>query len=314
MKTRYPTAFLAAAAVAAFLPTGILAGGADDQFAPPTAAPISFRSGSLRVDQYGAGGRSLVLVPGLSCGPWVWYRLIDRLAPNYTVFTVTLPGFDGNASAPGQIGFSPVAEELWAMLEARHIRRPVVIGHSLGGTLAIFLAEEHPDLLAGVVAIDGLPVFPMVANATPDQRNAFARQAATPYESMTQAQLEAANTAYMNAIGTTHADIAVAAARLEARSETVAIAAWTAESIRSDLRPGLARATVPLLEIMPYNQSDAVPPRAFSQDQTLGFYRFLLSGAPDVTIVPASPSRHFAMFDQPATTFDAIEAFLKALK
>ena len=37
--------------------------------------------------------------------------------------------------------------------------KPVIIGHSLGGFLAIRLAEEHSDLISGAVAIDGLPVF-----------------------------------------------------------------------------------------------------------------------------------------------------------
>ena len=52
----------------------------------------------------------------------------------------------------------------WRVISRRYrerkIGKPVLVGHSLGGTLSLAFAAEHSELIAGVVAVDGLPVFP----------------------------------------------------------------------------------------------------------------------------------------------------------
>jgi hypothetical protein len=63
---------------------------------PPLPAPArSFDSGSLHVDVYGAPGRrALVFIPGLTCGPWEWAGEITQFSPSYTIYALTLTGFD----------------------------------------------------------------------------------------------------------------------------------------------------------------------------------------------------------------------------
>src|SRR5580704_1318629 len=51
--------------------------------------------GNLRVEKYGSGNPALILVPGLGCGAWSWRDTVAREAAKHTVYTVTLPGFDG---------------------------------------------------------------------------------------------------------------------------------------------------------------------------------------------------------------------------
>jgi pimeloyl-ACP methyl ester carboxylesterase len=89
-----------------------------------------------------------------------------------------------------------------------------------------------------------------------------------------------------------------------------AVAAWVQEDLSSDLRPQLARIVIPFLEVMPYNPADAKPPINYSQEQTLAFYRSLVAGAPKVSVVVITPSRHFVMLDQPAAFEKEIEHFL----
>ena len=49
--------------------------------------------------------------------------------------------------------------ELAAYIRERHLSRPLVVGHSLGGTLALALASDHPDRLGPLVIVDALPFF-----------------------------------------------------------------------------------------------------------------------------------------------------------
>ena len=264
----------------------------------------------FHVDKYGSGKRSLVLIPGVASGPWVWYEMIARFAPRFTIYAVTLPGFDGRAASDRKDLFASFAKDFWTMLAEQGITRPTVIGHSLGGTLAIALAEEHPELLAGIVAVDGLPVFPMLAYATPEQRAAAALQFSSMYASLDSSKKLASQEQYMSTLGTIRPELVEPTAQLQAKSDMKAVAAWTQEDLGSDLRPQLGKIVIPFLEIMPYNPSDAKPPMNYSQEQTLAFYRALVAGAPKVSVVAIAPSRHFVMLDQPAGLNKEIESFL----
>jgi pimeloyl-ACP methyl ester carboxylesterase len=278
---------------------------------PPAPTPIaSFDAGTLHVDTYGSGPRTLILIPGLGSGPWEWYGTIAHFAPAYTIYAITLPGFDGIAATTKTPLFATFAGDFWAMLDARKITKPVVIGHSIGGTLAIALGEQHPERLGGIVSVDGLPVFPMLASATAAQRAGTGAKMAAAYGALAPDKELAAEVGYMSTVGTIDPALVVPAAQLEAKSDPKAVGAWAQEDIDGDLRPDLAKLTTPLLEIMPYNAADAKPPTSYTQDQTLAFYQMLLNGAPHVKVVPIAPSRHFAMLDQPDRFYGLIAAFL----
>lgn len=64
---------------------------------------------------------------------------------------------------------------------------------------------------------------------------------------------------------------------------------------------------------MPYNPVDAKPPMNYTQEQTLAFYQSLIAGAPKGSVVAISPSRHFAMLDQPDAFYAAVTQFLASL-
>ncbi|HZW53019.1 MAG TPA: alpha/beta hydrolase [Candidatus Elarobacter sp.] len=277
----------------------------------PTA-DAQFDSGSLHVLRVGKGD-PVVLLPGLATGPWEWSDLIRRLAPRHTVYAVALPGFDGRPPAAAPL-FDRVTGDFWAMLDAQKIARPVVIGHSLGGTLAIRLGEQHPERLRGVVALDGLPIFPGMERVTAEQRAGAAQQASGPIAGQTREQLLAFEKSYMKgAGGVLDAQLADQLAELEANSDTSAVAQWLREDFGGDLRPDLAKITVPLLEIVPYNAPDlANAPQSYTAEQKVMYYRGLLAGAPKVQVVSVSPARHFAMFDQPDKIFAIVNAFLDA--
>ena len=46
-------------------------------------------------------GPALIFIPGLACGPWTWTQTAARLEGKYTVYLLTLPGFDGRTPVPG---------------------------------------------------------------------------------------------------------------------------------------------------------------------------------------------------------------------
>lgn len=279
---------------------------------PPLPAPASsFDSGSLHVDVYGTPGqRPVVFIPGLACGPWEWSGEINQLASRYTIYALTLPGFDGHPAIKGPL-FTTVSADFWTMLQAHNINKPVIIGHSLGGTLAIMLAEQNSAKLAGVISVDGLPMFPGMDRMTADQRaQAAAQMAASMASVTTPAQFAATEKDYVLPTLMTSPDDIAAAAQLTARSDPAATSAWMSEDINLDLRKDLAKVTAPLLVIAPYDSAleGKVLPDANAKKS---YYEALLANDPAANVQMIEPSRHFVMYDQPKKLHDAVAAFLR---
>jgi pimeloyl-ACP methyl ester carboxylesterase len=282
---------------------------------PPAPTPSeTFDVGSLHVQRYGSGTKTLVLIPGLTCGTWEWYGTIAHFAPNYTIYSLTLPGFDGRPSAAPPL-FDRFAADFWTLLDQRKIDKPIVIGHSLGGTLSFLVGEQHADRLRGIVAVDGLPIFPMVAQLSDTARASAASNAASSAASSTPAQTLAYEKNFMHTIGIIDAQLGDQAAALAATADAKMEAQWLEEDLNHDLRSNLAKIAVPLIEIMPYNAPDRTqPPLNYTQAQTEQFYASLIAGAPQARVVAIAPSRHFAMLDQPDKFYAIVEGFIASLK
>lgn len=277
---------------------------------PPAEAQTDV--GSLHVLRFSHAGDPVIFLPGLATGPWEWADLIRRLSPRYSVYAVALPGFDGRPAATPPL-FERATRDFWSLLDAQRIARPVVVGHSLGGTLALLLGEPHPERLRGIVALDGLPILPGMERVSAEQRSGIAAQTAAQIAGESHQQLLDYEKRYMNSAGgVLDASLAATLAELEATSDPAAVAQWLREDLTSDTRGDLAKISVPVLEIVPYNAPDlANAPVKYSEDEKAAYYRTLLAGVPHLQVVTVSPARHFAMYDQPDRLFTLVDAFLR---
>jgi len=277
---------------------------------PMPAASATFDVGSIHVQQFGSGPKSLIFIPGLTCGPWEWSGEIGRLASRYTVYALTLPGFDGQPSVAAPL-FPRVTGDIWTLIAQRHIEKPVVIGHSLGGTTGFMLATQHPERLGGVIALDGLPIYPTDVFSTPDKVAAMADAAAAKMAAIPQAEFAAyEKSGSIPYLVTAPADVDAISA-LTGKSDPKAAAQWFKEDLELDLRPQLVAATVPILLLAPYDaalEGKYLPNAAAKQ----AFYAGIVKNAPQASVVVIPNARHFAMYDQPKATSDAIDAFLAA--
>jgi pimeloyl-ACP methyl ester carboxylesterase len=278
-------------------------------------AKASFQVGTLHVQVYGDHGRPVILVPGLAGGAWVWKNTIDQLRKDHVVYAVTLAGFDGTPAPSGDESyFDRAGTSLAQLIESKKLKGAVIVGHSLGGTLALRFAGEHSDLIAGAVAVDGLPVFPGLDAMPAAQRQAIAASLAQKMGSSSDEEFKAQQLAYMQKIGVIDSALATRYAPFNARSDKHAVARYMAEDAAGDWRPELAKATVPVLEIVPYNAPDAqAGPMKTTQEQKAAYYKGLLGSAPKANVVAIAPSRHYVMLDQPAQFEKTLADFLHSL-
>ncbi len=287
-------------------------------YAGPHPASVT-TVGTLRVERYGSGSPAMVFIPGLSCGSWVWSDAVKHYAGSHAVYVVTLAGFDG-LPAPATPTIDAADASLLALLTDQKIDRPIVVGHSLGGFLALRFGTEHSALVRGIVSVDGLPILPQLAQSTASERDAAAKAIATQISSATPEQYAAQQKKTLATMITAPADVDRDAA-LSAKSDPGAVAAYMSDLLRADLRPQLAQLTAPTLEIAPVPTTPASyePPQAATASMTdreagyKAFYTSLFPGTPHLTVVPIPNSLHFVMVDQPAALFAAIDAFVATL-
>lgn len=270
-----------------------------------TPAPRStFDSGIARVAEYGnPHARPLIFVPGLACGPWVWNRQIATLAPKYDVYALTLPGFDGRPTIGGDDLMQRAVDSIHRLITSRHLTNAVVIGHSLGGTIAVMFGETHPNDAANLITVEGgYPEAP-----TQKLRNAAVSRAIAPYQGIAQTQLAAALRNNMLQYTITRPPDVTAATALAGRSEPSAIVAWMKAALSLDLTPGLKRIAAPLTAIIPF---DPVidPYNGFKTAAAkLHAYQAWVAHAKLGKVILIEPSRHFVMIDRPSQFEAALE-------
>lgn len=280
--------------------------------APAEAAPVAPAFTPTRftvVDQGTSGKPDVVLIPGLASSREGWAAEARLLAPNYRLHLIQIDGFAGNPAGPNQSApfLMPVLEEIDAYLKTLPTK-PVVIGHSLGGTLGLALAIHHADDVRKLVIVDALPFYGLLfgPDATPESIKPQAEAMLKQITGLTPEQYAAMQP--MMAQGMCKDPEGqkqiVTASRA---SDRAVVAEAMREDMLLDLRPGLSNLNVPTLLLYP---SDPSFPGA-DLPRTDALYRAAYKPAASVTLVRIDDSRHFIQFDQPAKLDAAIEPFLK---
>ncbi|HAA12345.1 MAG TPA: alpha/beta hydrolase [Cytophagales bacterium] len=106
----------------------------------------------------------MLLIPGLASHGSVWDATVARYQSEYECHVVTLPGFAGQPALeelPGEF-LEGIRDELLAYLHAKKLKNVTVVGHSLGGYMALSLASTEPERFGQLIVVDGLPWLPAV--------------------------------------------------------------------------------------------------------------------------------------------------------
>jgi pimeloyl-ACP methyl ester carboxylesterase len=113
---------------------------------------LEWHGARLRYYVDGAGsGPSLVLVHGLGGAASNWCELVPLLAPRFRLLVVDLPGHGGSSPLPSAPTLSPFADAVFRIAESEELLPAAVVGHSLGGLVALRLALRRPQAVRALV-------------------------------------------------------------------------------------------------------------------------------------------------------------------
>ena len=274
---------------------------------PQPALAEAFKSSRIAVEVKGKGP-DVVLIPGLSSSPRVWDTTIAAV-PGYRYHVVHVAGFDGlapgaNASGPVIV---PVAEEITRYIREAHLKRPAIVGHSLGGAWAMMIAARHGELASRIMVVDMMPFMGamfMGPNAKPEQLAGIAEQFRKGIAASTgDARRKQTEQTIAGMVKTE--SLRADAVRQSMTSNAAVSGQAMSELIITDLRPELAKIKTPVTVLW------ALPPAApVTQAQMTAFYAASYANAPQAKLKQVADSYHFIMSDQPVVFQSELKAFL----
>jgi pimeloyl-ACP methyl ester carboxylesterase len=111
---------------------------------------------SLAYAESGAGPKSMLFVHGWACDHTTFEAQIDYFRYSHRVVAVDLKGHGASDAQHQEYTVSGFADDLASLCRELRLDRPIVVGHSMGGTIALDLAARYGNLLSAVVLIDSV--------------------------------------------------------------------------------------------------------------------------------------------------------------
>ncbi|NER14947.1 alpha/beta fold hydrolase [Leptobacterium flavescens] len=101
-------------------------------------------------------GKAVLFLPGFSCTAEVWKETVEELSKEYECHVFTFAGF-GDVPAIDSPWLSKIKEGLVNYVKENKLDKPIVVGHSLGGTLGLWMSSSEQELFEKLIVVDALP-------------------------------------------------------------------------------------------------------------------------------------------------------------
>ena len=280
-------AFLVIALVACSAAPAPVAEPADDDKSDVFSDRGDFKPKSFGVDIKGEG-RPVILIAGLGCPGEVWDDTVAHLSASYQTHVLTLAGFAGQPRIHKPLS-ATVRRELIRYIRSRKLDKPIIVGHSMGGFIAYWLAATAPELLGGVIVVDAGPAL----------SDTDVETARTLRKLWTQAEdaefTQQVHDAYIG-MGADSKRMDKVIAEVD-RSDRMAMGDAIYEMTVTDLRAKMSNIKAPVLLVL-------------ADGSFVQHYRDLVANIPRIDIHVLPHTHHFVMFDDPKGFFGLVDTFL----
>ena len=279
-------------------------GGSSSAPETTTTAPAPAAHPAFDVKVSGAG-RPVIFIPGLGSPGAVWDGTVAHLNGKVQAHVLTLAGFAGQPAIQPPFLLS-VHDQLVDYI--KHLDHPIVVGHSLGGAMSLWLAETNSVDLGGIVDVDGLPFIAAILDPTMTEAKAAetAKQIAAGMGGGTHEQFVEQTQKFVSTMVTSEKDqkfLADAAAR----SDQHAFANAFAELYAKDLRADLPKITTKVTLVIATEQRGDVP-----RPQLEAAWHAQIDALKGADVHFVDHAKHFVMLDQPDAFYALLDQVVAA--
>jgi len=267
------------------------------------------KPGSFAVKVVGHGS-PMILIPGLTCGGDVWKTTVEHFENHYECHVLTLAGFAGEPSIAAPM-LKTIRNDIAVYIREKKLSRPIIVGHSLGGFLSLWVAATDPALVGPVVSVDGGTFFSALMDPNITDQTAKANAEATRKLMEVQAaeQFAANNKMFLASMITESKNVDLIAPTC-AKSDPKAVGLAMYELMTTDFRNEVARIKTPVLLI----GSGAFIISSEMKRNVQARYEAQVAKVPNHKVLIAEKARHFIMLDDPAFLFSTMDEFLAGSK
>ncbi len=253
-------------------------------------------------------GQPMILIPGLSSGGETYDSTVEHYKDRYQCHVLTLAGFVGVPRVPGPF-VDTMRDAIAAYIRDQKLTKPVIVGHSLGGFLAIEIGEKYPDLAGPLVILDAYPFMAGIydPNATVEQAKAQAAEMRKFMDAQSQDMYERYTKSGMatRMMATKDSDFEKLI-EWGLKSDRTAATDAMAEMFAADLRDDLPKITSKTLVLGSWIGFKDYTDEAKVEANLKRQYSKLAG----VEIHVSDNARHFIMWDDPKWMFGLMDNFL----
>lgn len=260
--------------------------------------PALIAQPSISVKTSGSG-QPILFLPGFATPGEVWHPTISKLT-NYQTHEVTYAGFGG--VAPVEMPwYDKLKTDLVAYITTNNLQKLILVGHSMGGNLALDLEASLPDRIEKIVIADTLACMrEVMMPGVP----ASALGYTNPYNDQLMAMDATAQSAYLDQLTqnmiTKPADQALVKTWMTSADRKTFVYGYV-DLLKLDSRPLLASIKAPVLLMVagqPYGPG------------ALDTMKKQYEGLPNKSFAFAADSKHYLMLDQPEWFVQELTTFL----
>ena len=265
---------------------------------------------TVSVDVIGEG-QPIVFIHGMSCSADVWDDVVAKYQTDFELHLVQIDGFGNKRTIEADHILEQVKDDLISYIDQSTSSAPIIMGHSMGGFLGFWIASERPDLVKGLISIDGLPYIPVLQmpHVTPES----AKEMADNMRAMSAGQTEAMRRQMSEMM------IATMIASEDRREEVIKMGMASqfdvvdqayAEMLTTDLRPMVSQIKCPVLVLGAWK---AYKQYGLTKEVNQMNYEAQVKSIENAEVRMADEAYHFIFFDEPEWFFQQTNHFLTEL-
>ncbi len=255
---------------------------------------------AIEVERIGTGN-PVIFLPGFSTPGSVWKATVANLKNKNEVHLVSYAGFNGIAPI-AMPWYATIKNELIAYIKDQKLSKVSIIGHSMGGNLAVDLAAALPNSIEQLLIVDALPCMrELMMPGVPVE--------SLQYDSPYNKQMLAMNAASFKTMVTR-----MVSYMTNNKEKTEELINWTIAADRETYVYGYTDLLkLDLRTVLNQVKAKTVILGASFPDVAVaeGNYEKQYANLADKAIIMASDSKHFIMFDQPEWFYKQVNLFLK---